>query len=75
MGRHWTYSEEKLRADVLRAANYQCQIRGPGCIGTANEVDHIHPKAWGGLATSRQPAGCVQAVQQVKGQPSRGAFF
>lgn len=46
--RHWSYTGEKRRLRVLRRDNYECQIRGPECEGVANEVDHIHPKAWGG---------------------------
>ncbi len=29
------------RRQVLHEARYRCQIRGPGCTGTATDVDHI----------------------------------
>ena len=31
---------KKLRLGILRRDNYQCQIRGPNCRGTANTVNH-----------------------------------
>lgn len=39
---------KKLRAAVLEAAQYTCQIRGPRCTIRATEVDHILNKARGG---------------------------
>ncbi|QWY79544.1 HNH endonuclease [Mycobacterium phage Scout] len=33
--------EENYRQPVLRAAEYRCQIRRPGCLGKATDVDHI----------------------------------
>lgn len=30
----------RLRASVLRRDNHTCQLRDPGCIGHATEVDH-----------------------------------
>ena len=65
--RHWTYHEEKLRKLVLRRDNYECQIRLPGCLGTANTVDHIHPKAWGGLATPGNLRAACKPCNQAKG--------
>ena len=36
--RNWRY----LRQDVLRDADYVCEVRLEGvCVGTASEVDHI----------------------------------
>jgi 5-methylcytosine-specific restriction enzyme A len=32
----------RAREACLRAANWRCQIRGPGCIGAASIADHIH---------------------------------
>jgi 5-methylcytosine-specific restriction endonuclease McrA len=39
----------RARLACLQAANWRCQIRGPGCIGAASTVDHIH-----GLASDPQ---------------------
>jgi len=75
MARHWSYSEEKLRGDVLRAANWQCQIRGPGCLGTANEVDHVHPKAWGGKATRDNLRAACRPCNRSKGSRTDERFF
>ncbi|BBC43565.1 HNH endonuclease [Mycobacterium phage AN9] len=33
--------EANYRLPVLRDAFYRCQIRGPRCVGTATDVDHI----------------------------------
>lgn len=38
----------KLREIVLQREDHRCQIRGPGCTGTASHVDHIVPVARGG---------------------------
>ena len=77
--RHWTYREEKVRAAVLRRDNWECQIRGEGCIGTANTVDHIHPKAWGGRATPDNLRAACWPCNQRKGTRADaagdGSFF
>ena len=31
----------RRRLAALEAADYQCQIRGPHCVGEATEVDHV----------------------------------
>src|SRR5262245_12423140 len=43
-GAHW----RQLRLKILARDGGPCQIRGPGCRGVANEVDHILPTAMGG---------------------------
>ena len=77
--RHWTYSEERIRKQVLIRDNYECQIRGDGCLLTANTVDHIHPKAWGGRATPDNLRAACKPCNQVKGAraatPSGNPFF
>ena len=77
--RHWTYHEEKVRRAVLIRDNHECQIRGPLCLGTADSVDHIHPKAWGGRATPDNLRAACRPCNQRKGaraeQPKAGAFF
>ena len=73
---HWTYPELKVRKQVLRRDNYECQIRGPNCTLYANTVDHIHPKAWGGLATpSNLRAACWTCNQQKGARAQSSSFF
>lgn len=43
-----TRAWRKLRHAVLERDGYQCQERGPNCIGYANEVDHNANIAAGG---------------------------
>jgi 5-methylcytosine-specific restriction endonuclease McrA len=71
--RHWTYHEEKVRKAVLIRDNYECQIRGDGCLGTANSVDHIHPKAWGGRATPDNLRAACKPCNLSKGARAEGA--
>ncbi|QBI98561.1 HNH endonuclease [Mycobacterium phage Bud] len=33
--------ELNYRLPVLSAARWMCQVKGPGCVGVASEVDHI----------------------------------
>ena len=39
------------RERILKRDNHQCQIKGPTCIGTATEADHILCAAEGGKET------------------------
>ncbi len=39
---------QKVRAQVLERDGYRCQLRFPGCLELATEVDHIVPRAAGG---------------------------
>ena len=73
--RHWSYHEEKQLRSILRRDNWECQIRGPHCLGTANSVDHIHPKAWGGRATPDNLRAACKPCNQRKGARSQTAFF
>lgn len=65
--RHWSYTGEKRRKAVLRRDNWECQIRGPMCIGTATTVDHIHPKAWGGTEDVSNLRAACKPCNQSKG--------
>ena len=65
--RHWSYTGEKRRLRVLLRDNYECQIRGPQCEGTANTVDHIHPKAWGGTEDESNLRAACWPCNQRKG--------
>jgi 5-methylcytosine-specific restriction endonuclease McrA len=38
----------RLRPLILERDGGRCQIRGPGCTGAADSVDHIVPLALGG---------------------------
>ena len=66
-GRHWTYHGEKRRAKVLKRDNHECQIRGPGCLGQANTVDHIVPKSLGGPETEDNLRAACRVCNQRKG--------
>ena len=65
--RHWTYTGEKRRLAVLRRDNWECQIRGDGCLGSATTVDHIHPKAWGGTEDPSNLRAACKPCNQAKG--------
>lgn len=43
-GRAW----QDVAQRVLERDGYQCQLQFAGCLGEANTVDHIIPKAKGG---------------------------
>jgi 5-methylcytosine-specific restriction protein A len=43
-GRGW----RQVRLFVLERDGYQCRIRFPGCLGRADQVDHIQPASLGG---------------------------
>jgi 5-methylcytosine-specific restriction protein A len=34
----------KIKAQVLERDGYRCRIRGPRCLGRANQVDHVIPR-------------------------------
>ena len=50
-GRTNTTIWKALRAQALDRDNHQCQIRGPRCLDTATQVDHIRPVHLGGTDT------------------------
>lgn len=54
-----TAAWKRARLACLRAANWKCQIRGPGCLGAASTADHID-----GLAADPQHKR-LQAACQV----------
>jgi 5-methylcytosine-specific restriction endonuclease McrA len=39
---------QRVRLVVLERDGYECQIRGPKCLGRATEVDHVVPWREGG---------------------------
>jgi 5-methylcytosine-specific restriction protein A len=57
-----TYAWKKLRLTVLRRDRYQCQVRGPRCIGHAEQVDHVHNTGSGGahLDPNNTQAICIE---------------
>lgn len=73
--RHWTRREEVVRNQVLVRDNYECQIRGPLCLGIANTVDHIHPKAWGGTAHPENLRAACKPCNLSKGARSDDVAF
>ena len=44
----WSRVPRRIRAELRRKIferdGYECQIRGPGCTGTAEQLDHIVPR-------------------------------
>ena len=50
MGRrlYTTVQWRRVRLEVLERDGWRCRIRGEGCTGEANEVDHIVSLAHGG---------------------------
>src|SRR5687767_3190137 len=42
--RRWS----KRRKEILVRDLGQCRYQYPGCLGTASQVDHYHPRSWGG---------------------------
>jgi 5-methylcytosine-specific restriction endonuclease McrA len=38
----------RVRAAILVRDLYRCRYGYPGCAGTATQVDHVHPRSWGG---------------------------
>jgi len=44
---------------VLERDNHTCTIKGPGCTGTADQVDHITPLSKGG--SKYDPHNCRAA--------------
>lgn len=50
-GRTNTTIWKALRAKALQRDNYQCQLRGPRCLGAATQADHIKPVHLGGTDT------------------------
>lgn len=74
----WKGSSRKwrvIRAAVLARDNYQCQIQGPNCLGTATQPDHIVPKSQGGsdmmsnLRAACQPCNSARSDKPVDPAP------
>lgn len=49
--RGYDSTHRRVRQLVLERDGWQCQIRGPRCVGVADSFDHIIPKAAGGETT------------------------
>ncbi|WP_201408419.1 HNH endonuclease [Mycobacterium paraintracellulare] len=45
------YQWQRTRRRILRRDDWECQIRGPRCLGDASEVDKIVPISLGGSDT------------------------
>lgn len=46
--RHRSSNWPRIRAKVLTRDGWECQLRQPGCLTEATEVDHIQPVSQGG---------------------------
>lgn len=76
-GAVWVYRSpawKTVRRLVLVRDGFRCQIRGPGCQGWANQVDHIVEIQNGGAPfdLANLQAAC-RHCNVAKGNQSRGA--
>jgi 5-methylcytosine-specific restriction protein A len=65
---------KQQRAKALQRDQHQCQIRGPRCLGTATQVDHITPTHLGG--TDQLPnlqSVCVPCHNQKTAREAQAA--
>jgi 5-methylcytosine-specific restriction enzyme A len=68
----------KVRRVILDRDQYRCAIRMEGCTGTATQVDHIHPLAFGGAPYDPENlrASCASCnsgrSNKLRRKPSRG---
>lgn len=67
-----TAAWKRIRLQVLKRDNYQCQIHGPYCTGRATQVDHIVNTAAGGaeldpanLQSACPPCNARKAQQEA----------
>jgi len=56
-----------LREVVLLRDNYQCQLRGPRCKGSATSADHILPRSKGGSDSLRNLVAACDTCNKSKG--------
>ena len=63
----------KIRRLILERDNFECQIKGPHCIGRANQVDHIRPVRNGGMWW--EPANLRAACNVCNGPWNRGKTY
>ena len=67
----------KVRATVLERDGHRCTIGMTGCTGIANQVDHIHPLAFGGAPydPANLRASCANCnssrANKLRRKPSR----
>jgi 5-methylcytosine-specific restriction protein A len=59
-----------LRAQILARDGYRCQLRLPGCLGEATEVDHIQTRHNGG---GDQPHNLRASCEKCNGNRGGGA--
>lgn len=64
-----TRAWRKLRLEVLQRDGYECQQRGPNCIGYASEVDHDANIAAGG--PELDPANARAICSPCHGEKTR----
>jgi 5-methylcytosine-specific restriction endonuclease McrA len=64
----------KVRLQALKRAGWMCEIRGPDCLGAANEGDHIIPLeaggAWYDLENVRAACGVCNRQRERKRRTS-----
>lgn len=71
-----TAAWKRIRAHVLKRDGHRCQVRGPGCTGTATQVDHIINVAAGGapLDPNNAQAICSPCNARKAQDESRAAI-
>ncbi|MDP7703194.1 MULTISPECIES: HNH endonuclease [unclassified Mycobacterium] len=70
-----TRAWRKLRVEVLKRDHNRCQVRGPNCIGHADEVDHDHNVAAGGAKLDPRNARAICEPchrDKTRGESTRG---
>lgn len=70
-----TSQHQKQRARVLKRDSYQCQLRRPGCIGLANEMDHkVNVKAGGSDDDDNMQGVCHPCHQRKTNEEAQAAL-
>ncbi|WP_204806303.1 HNH endonuclease [Mycobacterium riyadhense] len=57
---------KRLRNQVLQRDGHQCQIKGPGCLVHADQVDHIVPVHLGGTDDPSNAQSCCKPCHDWK---------
>jgi 5-methylcytosine-specific restriction endonuclease McrA len=69
-GKGSTRRWRKIRAVVLERDNHVCQVRRPGCVGTADQVHHLYGVL--GPVGTENPAhlvACCEPCNHAVGNP------
>lgn len=67
------WDEERAARRVLRRDGHRCYLRGPDCIGSATEVDHVRPYSQGGTDTDDNKRAICVPCHRAKTQRESAA--